>query len=150
MNMTDGELLRCYVRDRSETAFGELVQRHINLVYSAALRQMNGDTHLAEDVTQSVFADLARKAARLLRHTSLTGWLFTSTRFIATNVRRTKQRRSIREREAHAMNAIISSTEPEPDWALIRPLLDEAMHSLDEQDREAVLRSEEHTSELQS
>jgi RNA polymerase sigma factor (sigma-70 family) len=139
MNMTDGELLRRYVRDRSETAFGELVQRHINLVYSAALRQVNGDTHLAEDVTQSVFADLARKAARLIRHTSLTGWLYTSTRFVATNVRRTEQRRSIREREAHAMNAIISSTEPEPDWALIRPLLDEAMHTLDDQDREAVL-----------
>ena len=139
MNMTDGELLRRYVRDRSEPAFGELVQRHINLVYSAALRQVNGDTHLAEDVTQSVFADLARKAARLIRHTSLMGWLYTSTRFVATNVRRTEQRRSIREREAHAMNAIISSTEPEPDWALIRPLLDEAMHLLDEQDREAVL-----------
>ena len=139
MNMTDGELLRRYVRDRSETAFGELVQRHITLVYSAALRQVNGDTHLAEDVTQSVFADLARKAARLIRHTSLTGWLYTSTRFVATNVRRTEQRRSIREREAHAMNAFISSTEPEPDWALIRPLLDEAMHSLDEPDREAVL-----------
>ena len=139
MNMTDGELLRRYVRDRSETSFGELVQRHINLVYSAALRQVNGNTHLAEDVTQSVFADLARKAARLIRHTSLTGWLYTSTRFVATNVRRTEQRRSIREREAHAMNAIISFTEPEPDWALIRPLLDEAMHTLDEPDREAVL-----------
>ncbi|MGA2281739.1 MAG: sigma-70 family RNA polymerase sigma factor [Verrucomicrobiota bacterium] len=139
MNMTDSELLRRYVRDRSETAFGELVQRHINLVYSAALRQMNGDTHLAEDVTQSVFADLARKATRLIRHTSLTGWLYTSTRFVAANIRRMEQRRSLREREAHAMNAIISSTEPEPDWALIRPLLDEAMHSLDEQDREAVL-----------
>ena len=139
MNMTDGELLRRYVRDRSETAFGELVSRHINLVYSAALRQVNGDTHLAEDVTQSVFAGLARKAARLVRHTSLTGWLFTSTRFVATNVRRTEQRRSLREREAHAMNAILSATEPEPDWLLIRPLLDEAMHSLDEPDREAVL-----------
>src|ERR1035438_224442 len=139
MNMTDGELLRRYVRDRSEPAFGELVQRHINLVYSAALRQVNGDTHLAEDVIQSVFADLALKAARLTRHTSLTGWLYTSTRFVATNIRRTEQRRSIRERGAHVMNAIISSTEPEPDWALIRPLLDEAMHSLDEQDREAVL-----------
>ncbi len=137
--MTDGELLQRYVRDRSETAFGELVSRHINLVYTAALRQVNGDTHLAEDVTQSVFADLARKAARLIRHTSLMGWLYTSTRFVATNVRRTEQRRSLREREALAMNAIISSTEPEPDWVLIRPWLDEAMHSLDERDREAVL-----------
>jgi hypothetical protein len=56
MNMTDGELLRQYVRNQSETDFTELVRRHINLIYSSALRQMNGDTHLAEDVTQTVFA----------------------------------------------------------------------------------------------
>ena len=103
MNMTDGELLRCYARDRSESAFAELVTRHINLVHSAALRQVNGDAHLAEDVTQSVFATLARKAPGLLAHGSLTGWLYTSTRFVAATVRRTEQRRSNREQEAHAM-----------------------------------------------
>lgn len=60
MNMTDGELLLRYARDHSEPSFEELVKRHINLIYSAALRQVNGDIHLAEDVTQSVFTDLAR------------------------------------------------------------------------------------------
>ena len=139
MNMTDSELLRTYAKDRSETAFEELVRRHIDLVYSAALRQMNGDAHLAEDVTQSVFADLARKARRLTGHTSLTGWLYTSTRFVAANIRRSEQRRSARELEAHAMNTLLESAEPELDWARIRPLLDEAMHTLDEPDREAVL-----------
>jgi RNA polymerase sigma factor (sigma-70 family) len=139
MNMIDGELLRCYVQDRSETAFEELVRRHINLIYSAALRQVNGDTHLAEDVTQSVFADLARKAAKLTRHPSLTGWLYTSTRFVAANIRRTEQRRHVREQKAHTMNAILSSPGHEPDWTQVRPLLDDAMHQLDEPDREAVL-----------
>ena len=139
MNMTDGELLRRYVRDRSETAFAELVRRHINLIYSAALRLVNGDAHLAEDATQMVFADLARKAARLTQHTSLTGWLCTSTRFVAANFRRAEQRRSAREQEAHTMNAIFNTTESEPDWSQIRPLLDEAMHTLDAEDREAVL-----------
>ena len=139
MNTTDGELLRRYTHDRSETAFEELVRRHVNLIYSAALRQVNGDAQLAEDVTQSVFTDLARKAAQLNRHPSLTGWLYTSTRFIAANIRRTEQRRSAREQEAHAMNAFFNSVGPEPDWAQIRPLLDDAMHTLDEQDREAVL-----------
>ena len=81
--MTDGELLRGYARDRSETAFEELVRRHIDLVHSAALRQMNGDTYMAEDVTQTVFTDLARKAAGLVNHSSLTGWLYTSTQFVA-------------------------------------------------------------------
>ena len=139
MNMTDGELLRHYVRDKSETAFSELVGRHINLVYSAALRQVNQDAHLAEDITQSVFTDLARKAARLLSHTSLTGWLYTSTRYVAANIRRTERRRTIREQEAHAMNALLSQPDSQPDWSLLGPLLDDAMHKLDDAEREAVL-----------
>lgn len=137
--MTDGELLRRYARERSEIAFEELVRRRIGLVYSAALRQVNNDAYLAEDVTQAVFIDLARKAAKLGRHTSLTVWLYTSTRFVAANTRRAEQRRAARDAEAHAMNAIHPTPESEPDWAQIRPLLDDAMHTLDGQDRKAVL-----------
>src|SRR5438094_530417 len=130
MNMTDGELLRHYAIQNSEEAFRELVARHLDLVYSAALRQVNGDAHLAEDVTQTIFSQLARKAASLAHHPSLAGWLYTTTRFIAANIRRAEHRRSTREREVYTMNAILQSTEAEPDWALIRPLLDEAMHTL--------------------
>ena len=65
MNMTDDELLQRYVRDQSETAFAELVTRHINLVFSAALRQVNGDAQLAEEVAQSVFTDLPGKPPNL-------------------------------------------------------------------------------------
>lgn len=102
MNSNDIELLRRYVFERSEAAFADLVRQHIALVYSAALRQTNGDAPLAQDVTQVVFTDLARKAARLTRHTSLAGWLYTSTRYAAASLRRAEQRRSAREQEAHA------------------------------------------------
>ncbi len=139
MNSNDTELLRRYVFERSEAAFAELVQQHVALVYSAALRQTNGDAHLAEDVTQEVFTDLARKAARLIRHTSLTGWLYTSTRYAAATLRRAEQRRFAREQEVHAMNQLLHSAETDPAWEHLRPVLDEAMHDLKAADREAVL-----------
>lgn len=139
MNSIDTELLGKYLQQGSETAFAELVRRHIDLVYSAALRQLNGDRQHAEDVTQAVFADLARKAPSLLRHTSLAGWLFSSTRFATASMRRSESRRSLREQTAHAMNPQLQESQPEPDWENIRPLLDEAMHDLKEEDREAIL-----------
>ncbi|MBL9126001.1 MAG: hypothetical protein JNL97_00070, partial [Verrucomicrobiales bacterium] len=71
----DSELLRRYVQDGSEAAFTELVRRHVDLVYSAALRLVGGDRHLAQDVTQVVFLDLCRKARALARRESLAGWL---------------------------------------------------------------------------
>ncbi len=139
MNGNDTELLRRYVFERSEAAFADLVRQHIALVYSAALRQMNGDASLAQDVTQVVFTDLARKAARLVRHTSLAGWLYMSTRYAAASLRRAEQRRNAREQEAHAMNQLLQSTGTDPAWEQLRPVLDEAMHDLKAEDREAVL-----------
>lgn len=133
----DSELLRRYVGTHSEEAFAELVRRHINLVYSAALRQVNGDAHLAQDVAQTVFTDLARKTSSLSRHATLTGWLYTSAHFAAAKIARTENRRH--NREEIFMREPIHETAPEPDWNKLRPVLDEAMHELKETDREAVL-----------
>jgi RNA polymerase sigma factor (sigma-70 family) len=138
--MDDATLLRRYTHDRSEDDFAELVRRHLNLVYSAALRQVNGDTHHAQDVAQLVFTDLARKAAKLADHRVLAGWLFTSTRFAAAKLVRGERRRQIREQEALRMQET-SPSDPasEVDWEHIRPVLDEALAELDERDREAIL-----------
>ena len=38
---TDQQLLRDYAGSHSETAFAELVRRHIDLVFSAALRMVS-------------------------------------------------------------------------------------------------------------
>ena len=97
MMMEDGQLLQQYKREGSEAAFGELVRRHIDLVYSAALRVVNGDTHLAQDVTQTVFFDLARQPGRLPRGVVLAGWLHRHTCFRAATAVRTERRRAIRE-----------------------------------------------------
>jgi RNA polymerase sigma factor (sigma-70 family) len=136
----DSELLAAFSRTNSEDAFGELVQRHVHLVYSAALRQVNGDEHLAKDVAQTVFADLARKAGSLARRESLTGWLYTSAHFAAAKIIRAETRR--RDREEKFMREPVSEnseTARNEDWEKIRPALDAAMHELKAADREAIL-----------
>jgi len=135
----DAELLRRYAQDRSEEAFAELVRRHLNLVYAAALRLVNGDAHRAQDVAQQVFTDLARKAAALSRHTSLTGWLYTSTRYAAAKAVRTEQRRQKHEQEAQSMQDLLEPSALEAGWERLRPVLDDVMGELDARDREAVL-----------
>ena len=138
VNMTpDSELLRRYAGTKSEEAFAELVRRHLDLVYSAALRQVNGDAHLAQDVAQTVFTDLARKAGSLSRRETLTGWLYTGAHFAAAKIVRTENRR--RDREEKFMREPISETATAADWEKLRPLLDDAMHELKEADREAIL-----------
>jgi RNA polymerase sigma factor (sigma-70 family) len=133
----DAELLRHFAATNSEDAFAELVKRHVNLVYSAARRQVNGDEHLAKDVAQTVFTDLAQKAGSLARRESLTGWLYTSVHFAAAKIIRGENRR--RGREEKFMRETISENAPETDWQKIRPALDDAMHDLKESDREAIL-----------
>src|ERR1019366_8666013 len=135
----DNELLLRYAEQRSEPAFAELVRRHLGLVYHAALRQVGGDAHRAQDVAQTVFTDLARKAALLARRPALVGWLYTSTRFAAAQVVRGERRRQVREQEAHTMTEIFSDATPATDWERLRPVIDDALLALNELDREAVL-----------
>ena len=135
--LEDEQLLRQYVADGSEAAFGELVARHVNLVFSAALRRAAGDTHLAQDVAQMVFGDLARKARFLPKQVVLAGWLHRATQYAAAQLLRTEHRRHAREQEAVAMNALES--EPSPDWEQIRPALDAALDRLDRPERDALL-----------
>src|SRR6266480_7248881 len=111
---TDAELLRSYACARSESAFTELVQRHINLVYSTALREAHGDASLAEDITQTVFVELAKKASQLIKHPALAGWLYTCVRRMAANVRRSEDRRQRREQDAQIMNELLTSNSSDP------------------------------------
>jgi len=135
----DSELLRRYVEEGSEGAFSQLVHEHLNLVYSAALRKTNGDGPLAEDVSQAVFTELARKSPRLLGHPSLAGWLYNTVRYLAANLRRADQRRWLREQEVRMMNELLSADAPDQSWQQIRPVLAEALHELKETERTALV-----------
>lgn len=135
----DAELLRSYADDRSEAAFGELVRRHVDLIYSAALRRLGGDTHLAEDVCQKVFVALARQAGSLTDRAVLTGWLYTTCKFVAAEAVRTERRRRAREQAVFVMHELWENSETDADWEKLRPVLDEAMDQLNERDREALL-----------
>lgn len=136
---TDVELLRCYVETGSESAFAELIQRHIALVYSVALRRVGGDAHLAEDVAQTVFNDLARKAPQLSDRAHLGGWLFLSANLASAAIVRSERRRKAREIAVHDMQPTISPAEPDPDWTQLRPVIDDAIVELKEDDRDAVV-----------
>jgi RNA polymerase sigma factor (sigma-70 family) len=139
-NMDDVTLLHRYAYAGAEDAFAELVRRHVSLVYFAALRQCGGDAALAEEVAQTVFTDLARKARQLTDRPVLTGWLYTSTRFAAAKARRSESRRRVREQEAFAMQeSERTETSTAAEWQRLRPVVDDALHTLDETDREAVL-----------
>lgn len=133
----DAELLRQYAEENAEAAFAELVRRHLNLVYSVALRVVGGDTHLAQDAAQLVFNDLARKASSLSRQVALASWLHTSARFAGSKLVRAEHRRRGRERKAQTM----PDREPpaEETWIQLRPILDEAIGQLARLDREAIL-----------
>jgi RNA polymerase sigma factor (sigma-70 family) len=109
----------------------------VNFVYAAALRQVNGDAHLAQDVTQAVFTDLARKARALAGRAALAGWLFTSTRYAAAKLVRTEQRRRTREQAAQLMD--VEPDSATADWTRLRPMLDAALAELKEGDRAAIL-----------
>lgn len=135
MDETDMQLVERYARDGSESAFAELVRRHLGLVYSAALRQVRSP-ELAEEVAQSVFLDLARGARNLSRKTVLAAWLYQVARRTAIDVIRRENRRQVREQVALHLTDMDT---PSAEWRDLEPLLDEAMQSLDEMDRGAIL-----------
>lgn len=145
MMLSDAELLARYTGANDEQAFAEVVDRYLNLVYSAALRYTDGHPQMADDVAQEVFTDLARKGPEVMRKLergqTLVGWLYTSAHFAATSLCRTETRRHTRERKAMAMDEsdTTPTTDTDPTWPEIRPWLDQAMRDLTATDRDAIL-----------
>jgi RNA polymerase sigma factor (sigma-70 family) len=137
MQQTDNSvLLRQYAENHSDEAFAELVKRHIDLVYSVALRHV-GDPHQAEEVAQAVFITLAKKADHLRHAKALSSWLFQTTRLTASNFVKGETRRHQREQKAH-MQSVLNESRSD-DWPNIAPLLDDAVAGLSEKERLAIV-----------
>jgi RNA polymerase sigma factor (sigma-70 family) len=138
--MDDHELLRQYVQHRSQQAFAELTRRHIDLVYSTALRLVR-DRALAEDITQLVFLQLACKARFVRAANALPGWLYHVTRCQAANVIRAERTRRRHETEATLMANLNrdSSVPPSVAWNAIAPQLETAMGRLSRNDQTAIV-----------
>jgi RNA polymerase sigma factor (sigma-70 family) len=135
--MEDAQLLCEYVRSGSQEAFAELVRRHVNLVYSVAIRQVR-DPATAEDVTQVVFIALARRAGDLRADTVLSAWLFKAARLASRNVLRMQARRTRHEQKAAEMRPTDDSP-PDPNWEQIEPGLNDALARLNQSTRSAIL-----------
>ncbi|HVU26400.1 MAG TPA: sigma-70 family RNA polymerase sigma factor [Verrucomicrobiae bacterium] len=143
MTNDDMALLREFAETDSESAFAEIVSRHISLVHSAALRRTR-DPHLAEEITQAVFIILARKANKLPQHAVLSGWLYRAAQFAAADALKIQRRRHRREQEAFMQNILTndsdaSSPQFQEVWNELSPLLDEAMMRLRQTDRDAIV-----------
>jgi RNA polymerase sigma factor (sigma-70 family) len=132
----DRDLLRQYVDRDSDEAFAALLARHVNMVYSVALRK-TGNPQAAEEITQAVFIILAKKARGLSRKIILSGWLYHTVRLTAVNFLRAEVRRVRREQEAY-VQSLGNETEPEV-WPQIAPLLEDGMARLGEKERDALV-----------
>jgi RNA polymerase sigma factor (sigma-70 family) len=135
INMQDDELLQEYAQNHSEAAFAQVVEQHIDLVYSTALRLV-GEPHLAEDVAQMVFIALARSPRAVRNPAVLAGWLYRTARFTAGSMLRTEKRRRGWERTAMELNTLESDTRAV--WEHLAPHLEAAMATLAHEDQDAV------------
>jgi RNA polymerase sigma factor (sigma-70 family) len=129
-------LLRDYVEHRSESAFRQLVERYVGLVYSTALRRVGGNHSLAEDIVQQVFSDFAEKARSLESGLMLGGWLHHHCCYVSNTFLRSENRRQLREQQAAAMSPL---HQPEPVWNDLAPIVDQAIDELDTTDRSAIV-----------
>lgn len=104
--MDDSRLLEAYVSSRSHEAFALLVRRHVDMVHASARRQLMGDMHLADDVTQAVFIVLARKAGTIRGGADLPGWLVKTTHLVCKDARKREYRR---RRHEHGAAQIVAA-----------------------------------------
>jgi RNA polymerase sigma factor (sigma-70 family) len=130
--MDDLQLVEDFVKNGSQAAFNEIVERHSQMVHSVCSRILNGQTQEAEDAAQGVFLILLKKAPRLNKKIALGGWLYKTAVLVARQQRRKHKVWKKREEEATQMMADLNyyNSADLRHWTEIRPHIDEAISSL--------------------
>jgi len=137
--MQDYEWLRAYAHERSDDAFGQIVEQYGAMVYSCCFRQLR-DAHLAEDATQATFLVLSKKADKLREDIVLGSWLMKTANFVCKNANKVRANRNKHEGKAADGKVLETSFESESsDWEAVSPKLDSALTSLPEKSRRAVV-----------
>jgi RNA polymerase sigma factor (sigma-70 family) len=128
---SDGKLLTLYADRADEGAFAALVERHLYLVLSCAMRRL-GCRESGEEVALNVFTILSRKAKQMRDHPALEAWLHQTAQFESTKAfRRDKiYRRKMMAYEDH----LRSRDTGESVWSKAIEWLDSALLTLTESD----------------
>ena len=135
--MTDIELLNQH-RSGSESAFADLVRRHLAWVYGLARRRL-GDSHLADDVAQAVFVLLHRKSPQFTADRAMMSWLYKTACYVSDSAARAERRRHSRESKVAMQRPEATQPAETPEWQELAPLLDKLIGQLPRSDREAIL-----------
>ena len=131
----DRELLRAYTRG-DERAFEGLVEKYFRMVYTLAARQ-TGDAYLAEEVAQTVFILLSRKAQKFSSRSSVAGWLLRTAHFVGRDALKKRRRREEHARELALTLDPQIETRPQPSAREL--LLEDALRTLLPHEQEAIL-----------
>ena len=127
-------ILREYASTRNPALFSELAARYTNSVFATCLR-ITSNAHDAEDLTQDCFFELARQAHSI--KSSVGGWLHRMATNRALNALRSRQRRHGHEKGAGGVHETPKSDGAS--WSDVAPILDEAIDSLPDELREAIV-----------
>jgi len=134
----DFEQLQRFTCAGEQSAFADVVRRHLDLVFATAMRKVE-DSGAAQEVAQNVFAALGRKAWQFAPDDSVPAWLHKSALLEAKSWLRGELRRRRREETAAELGTTMKTSEDQPAFQALVPLLDEALLSLREKDRTALL-----------